>query len=360
MTPGGDGGAEQDGFDPPELVEPPAPPQVRAPLPDRDHDAAAEIADSGPDTAPMTAPGATVQDRPVFDIDSWMDAPPGTIPGLADAMLEDDLDRVFADDRFQEYDPVLPSGAEPGASVPAGEPVPGGEPVLAGVSPFGMPPDDAPVSADAGPVSARTRVLLIAGGIVVAVLALVAVFAAGRGMAGLTAGRPDADVRPSVRASAATLGIPTVLAAPGDRAWDRLAGGECLQGFTSAWASTFSVVDCAGTHTAQLLLRAPFDDARTAAYPGITAIEQRMAALCSATGVVDLARAGAASDLQVSYAFPATRAQWERGERDYWCFASRSSGAPISGSITAGAQQAVWTARSAPVVKPSPTPTKKK
>lgn len=343
--------------EPPPLIDPPAAPrrggtQDRPPL----------GPSSQPSTQPMTAPGA-IPERPLFDIDSWLEAPPGTMPGLADGALADaeepvpdgDLARAFAADRFHDYDEILPGEATDRA-----------EPVPAGISPFGMPPDDAPAAAPAaGPAQASglTRAFVIVGGVLVAALALVAVFAAGRGMAGLATGSGAPSAPPSASASpSAPAGVPTALAAPGAQPWDRLGGKECLQGYTSPWAQSFTVVDCSRVHTAQLLLRAPFADGKSAAYPGAAALEQRMPALCSAPGVVDLSRAGAASDLQLTFAFPATRRQWEDGDRDYWCFASRSSGAPISGSITGGAQEIVWAARATPKVSigPSPTPTAKK
>lgn len=321
----------------PPAVEPPALPDT-APMTQPTQSA------SQPATQPMTAPGAAVPaERPLFDIDSWMDAPPGTVPGLTDTRAaDDDLGRAFAPERFQEYDEVLPGEAR--------------EPVPAGVSPYGMPPDDAPAREAGSP--AALRALLWLGGTAAALLALVAVFAAGRGMAGILSGRVDALPTPPAASPAATgaPAIPTALAEPGIRPWDRLAGGECLQGFSGAWAQSFTVVECSRPHTAQLLLRAPFPDARKAAYPGATALQQRMPALCSAPGVVDLAKAGAASDLQLSYAFPATRDQWQDGDRDYWCFASRSSGAPIAGSIAAGAQQAVWAARAQATATSGPSP----
>ncbi|MBI5159840.1 MAG: hypothetical protein HY996_00225 [Micrococcales bacterium] len=321
-----------------------------------------ELHPTQPSTQPMTAPGA-VPPRPLFDVDSWMDAPPGTIPGLADAAAlagaahDDDLAQAFAADRFHDYDEILP-----GDELPAPGGVDRAETVAAGVSPFGMPPDDAPLADGLASAPGAVRRVLIVGSILVAGLALVAVYAAGRGMAGVVIGAIASPPPSAASTPAVPAGVPTALAAPGVQPWDRLAGGECLQGYSSPWAESFTVVDCSRVHTAQLLLRAPFPDAPKAAYPGITALEQRMSALCSASGVIDLGKAGAASDLQLGFAFPVTRRQWEDGERDYWCFASRSSGAPISGSITAGAQDAVWAARAAPTASsgPSPSPTPKR
>lgn len=327
MTPGGSGDRDEASA-PPDSVEPPA--TVES--------AATEPTPAGAATQPTAAGGrrpARVEPvRPVFEIDSWLEAPPGTFPGLAEAP-DDDLDRAFAADRFREYEHDVLPDAEP-----APEP--------AGVSPRGMGPAEA-----AARIRRPDRVQVLVGACVavIVVLALVASFAGGRAAARLddpVAGRTPAPV-PTAPAGPR---VPVSLAAPGIQPWDRLAGGECLQGFTTPWAESFSVVPCTQQHTAQLLLRARFPDSAKAAYPGATALQQRMAALCTAPSVVDLERAAAVSDLQLFPAYPATREQWQSGDRDYFCFVSRQSGAPIDGSVAGTAQRAVWATRA-----PRPEPT---
>ena len=68
-------------------------------------------------------------------------------------------------------------------------------------------------------------------------------------------------------------------------------------------------------------------------YPGEEALAAQMSLLCSAPGVLNLAAAGGVTDLQVQGAFPVSEEQWDAGERDYFCFVSRSSGEPITGSV---------------------------
>jgi hypothetical protein len=38
-------------------------------------------------------------------------------------------------------------------------------------------------------------------------------------------------------------------------------------------------------------------------------------------------------DLQVQASYPVTEAQWAEGERNYYCFANRAGGEPLTASI---------------------------
>jgi hypothetical protein len=127
---------------------------------------------------------------------------------------------------------------------------------------------------------------------------------------------------------------PRAAAAVGTHRWDALAGGECLQPYASPWAERFTVVACAQPHAAQLVVRGSFSTAPTAAYPGAQQLASQINLLCSKPGVINLAAAGALDDVQVQGAYPATAAQWSAGQRSYFCFASRASGKPITGSLT--------------------------
>ena len=124
---------------------------------------------------------------------------------------------------------------------------------------------------------------------------------------------------------------------PGDYRWDELWGGECLEPYVNAWQDEFTVVDCAVPHGGQLVARVPFPlpegQADYGPYPGEDALAAQIAILCSAPGVIDLAAAGAFTDIQLQGAFAVTEEQWEDGLTDYFCFVSRSSGEPLTGSL---------------------------
>ena len=62
-----------------------------------------------------------------------------------------------------------------------------------------------------------------------------------------------------------------------------------------------------------------------------------MSVLCSAPGVIDLAAAAKYSDVQIEASYPATAGQWDAGDHWYFCFVTRSSGEPLTGSVAAPA-----------------------
>jgi hypothetical protein len=57
-----------------------------------------------------------------------------------------------------------------------------------------------------------------------------------------------------------------------------------------------------------------------------------MADLCRAEGIIDPALIEGMNDLQVAASYP-VESQWAEGERTFYCFANRSSGEPLTGSI---------------------------
>ncbi|MCU1584271.1 MAG: hypothetical protein JWM49_827 [Microbacteriaceae bacterium] len=165
--------------------------------------------------------------------------------------------------------------------------------------------------------------------------------------------RVPAAASPSATARIAPVPTPTVVAVGpasiGSHRWDALRGGECVDPFTSPFAENFTVVDCAAAHAAQLLRRgtfpAPVAPAATATtatpspspsadeYPGLAALQAQIALLCGAPDVIDLAAASAYSDIQFQASYAATAAEWNGGQRDYFCFVNRSSAQPITGSL---------------------------
>ncbi|HEY0258928.1 MAG TPA: hypothetical protein VGC18_03675 [Lacisediminihabitans sp.] len=192
------------------------------------------------------------------------------------------------------------------------------------------------------PLPRNQRVLLWVAGVVVGVLALAVLFLVGTKLAGPSDSSPVVAVSTTPAASATPTPTPSqtpVTAGPaavGQHAWGDLRGGECLDPYQSPWAEKFTVVDCAAAHPAQMVFRGTFPDSTGAtAYPGVEALQTQINLLCSAPSVIDFSAAGAYSDIQFQAAYAATEKEWASGYHDYFCFVSRSSGQPITGSVAA-------------------------
>ncbi|OYX55185.1 MAG: hypothetical protein B7Y93_05090 [Micrococcales bacterium 32-70-13] len=233
------------------------------------------------------------------------------------------LDELFGAESFQEYEEALiPAAPRPSRRGSGGEPPAPGEPA---------PPR--------APLGRTQKTLLWVAGALVALLALVAIFFVGTRIPTLLGPAPGAEPSPTATPSP----TPTATARPigpvdpGEYRWDELGGGECLEPYVDAWQDEYTVVDCAEPHGGQLVRRAEFPlaegELEPGPYPGEEALAAQMSLLCTAPGVLDLAAAGGLTDVQVQGAFPATEEQWDSGARDYFCFASRSSGEPITGSL---------------------------
>lgn len=236
------------------------------------------------------------------------------------------------------------SGDRPSAS-PAGAP--------GGNGPTGNAPDERfgrVVNEGFGRLQAegrRGKQWLIGGAIAIIVVMLVAVFLLTRWIIGgdvqhqpdpsptkTSASQPrTSSAKPSTAASTtpapATADFATTPAGAGTHSWRDLAGGECLTDFTSVWAETFTVVDCATAHQAQLTHRGTIDGD----YPGAAELAAQMPSLCSSASALSLGAAGAYSDVQVQGAYPATDAEWATGDHFYSCFATRASGEAMTGSL---------------------------
>jgi hypothetical protein len=199
--------------------------------------------------------------------------------------------------------------------------------------------------------SGNTKLLLWSGGAVLAVLALIGLFFLGTrlpelfGSAPAPASATNALERVSVSPSPTPSASPSPSAppvsqvaavgplAPGTYSWQELRGGECLSGYESPWAEEFTVVDCAAPHPAQLVHRAAFSPADATAYPGVEALQAQINLLCSAPTVINFAAAGAYNDIQFAGSYAVNQQEWAAGQRDYFCFVTRSSGEPLTGSI---------------------------
>ncbi len=172
----------------------------------------------------------------------------------------------------------------------------------------------------------------IAGGLV-ALLVLVGLFYFGTMLSGGGGGGQAASPSASPTQSEEPVASPTAPQPVGVHAWNTLFGGECIDPFGSAWDEEFSVVDCAAPHAAQLVYRGTLQGDAAAPFPGEAEIASQMNLLCTAPGVIDPATVSGIDDLQVQAAFPVTEEQWAAGERTYYCFANRSGGELLTGSI---------------------------
>lgn len=187
----------------------------------------------------------------------------------------------------------------------------------------------------------RPGILVIVAGALAAVLALIGLFLLGTRIPEWTAApSPEPTPEPTVGTPTPTptpsptpVARPTAPAAPGVHEWTALFGGECLAEYVDPWQLEFTVVDCAEPHPAQLTYRGPLSTDAAAPYPGEEAIASQIPVICGAPTGLDLATAGAYADLQVQAAYPVSAEAWEAGERDYFCFVTRASGEPITGSV---------------------------
>ncbi|MBG6238765.1 hypothetical protein IWX78_001737 [Mycetocola sp. CAN_C7] len=199
-------------------------------------------------------------------------------------------------------------------------------------------PSTSPAQEGNGPGRRKPPRALVLGALaLVAVLILGGLFFLGSRLPALLAApTPTASETPPPTASATptpTVAPPTGPAALGEQKWTALAGGECLDPYSTPWAETFTVVDCAAAHPAQMVFSAPVNTDPEATYPGEDAILAQINLWCSAPGVLDADAAGQYSDLQVQGTYPVSEEQWAAGERTYYCFVSRSSGEPLTGSL---------------------------
>lgn len=230
------------------------------------------------------------------------------------------LDELFGTDKFEEFDDGLIS-AVPRATRRDAETADGGAP----------PPR--------APLTKNQKVLVWIAGSLAALLALVGLFFLGTRIPDLLGPAPGAEPSPTPTPTPTPTATerPVGPVAPGDYWWDELWGGECLEPFENAWQDQFTVVDCAVPHGGQLVARLPFPLPEGATeqgpYPGEEVLAGQIAILCSAPGVINLSAAGTLRDIQLQGAYAATEEQWNDGMQDYFCFVSRSSGEPLTGSL---------------------------
>lgn len=197
----------------------------------------------------------------------------------------------------------------------------------------------------------RGKQLLVVAAVVLIVVLLVAVFGLTRWILGSSiseeraaapnatsaASAPAESMTPSPTQEAAapsappqTLQFATTPATPGEHAWTDLAGGECLSPFTDAWAQTFTVVDCSAAHAAQLTARVQVEAGQ---WPGPEALAAQASQVCQSSQAIDTAAAAGFGDVQVQGSYAPDQSTWDRGNTFISCFATRSSGQPLTGSL---------------------------
>jgi hypothetical protein len=218
------------------------------------------------------------------------------------------IDALFGETAFQEYDPGL---------IPAD----GLSALVGGRARTEARP----------PMSRAQKVLLGVAAGLGGLLILVALFGIGTKIE-----LPKAEPAPeSTTPPAAVVAVapPVGPVAAGEHAWDGLLGTECVDPFSSAWQETYIVVDCNSPHAAQMIHHGIFDDEAFAAYPGADVLQSRVNLLCTPAAVIDYAAAKTYDDIQFSASYPATDAQWNAGNRSYYCFVNRASGDSLETSV---------------------------
>lgn len=220
------------------------------------------------------------------------------------------LDALFGETQFRQYEAGVLNPDE---------------------SPFAAKPDEPRVRAGA---SRSQKILLWVAGSLVAVLALIALFFVGTRLPALfTHQAPVVLSTPSASPTPTSTAKPVGPVPNGVHAWNELLGGECLNPYTNPWAEKFTVVDCATPHPAQMVFRGTFDTKTDPSFPGVDKLQAQISLLCAAPGVINLAAAGAYSDAQIQGSYAVNEEEWAAGEHDYFCFISRKTGQPLTGSV---------------------------
>jgi len=224
------------------------------------------------------------------------------------------LDALFRDDQFQEHNdqglmPLLPV-AKPGARKPS------------------------PNSTRTPLTQAQKTMIWVAGGLVV-VLFLIALYLLSFRVGEQTATREAAESVPTTTSQPVAPVDAVGPVDPGTHAWNELLGGECIDPFDSAWDTEFTVVECDDEHAAQMLVRAEIE--ADTPFPGVEPLASQVNTLCSAPEVLNFEVAGVVSDIQLTASFPADSAEWDAGDRTYYCFVERASGEPLPGDLALSA-----------------------
>jgi len=335
----------------------PPPPPLSAPVPVPGVPAA--VAPSPAAAGPAIIPPVR-RPETYFTSDSDDDVDPASpiaplIDLPVDSIFVSPIDSLFGETQFKDYEgePLvgpLPTGLNPfagafaspsaSASPSAATPTSANTSVIEGVAVPVAVPVAAPPSEPGAPFSKNQKLLFWLSGGVIALLVLAILFVVGTKIAAApTPAATSKSATPKVvpSSSAALTASATGPAAAGLHLWSDLRGGECVDPYSNPFDLRFTVVDCAAPHPAQMVFRGTFPGEATVAYPGLDSLQSQITSLCTAPGVIDLAKAGAYSDIQFRASFAATTEEWTKGQHDYFCFVNRSGGEPITGSL-AGTQ----------------------
>jgi Septum formation len=249
--------------------------------------------------------------------------PPPPTEAFSEVSGASGIDALFGETKFRDYEQ---------------DPAPTENPFAASSAPKAS-------SGSAGISTAQKALMWIAGSLV-ALLALLALFTLGTKLPGLLGPAPDVVAAPTTTTTPTPTEAPLGPIVPGDYFWNELLGGECINPYTGPWEQKYTVVDCATPHLAQLVIRGAFgpDDGFATPYPGIEALQSEVNLLCTAPSVIDYAKAQVYTDIQFEASFAATTDEWTSGDRDYYCFLSRSGGGLITEDIAQ------------PQVAPTPAP----
>jgi hypothetical protein len=268
-----------------------------------------------PASAPQAPQAFTDQPTEAYTVQPWQPAASEPVAPVVDpasgAEPTSAIDSLFGDHQFQAYEEV--GVLKTVQSIP------------------GMVSSDEPKEPRA-PLSSTQKALIGVAAGLVGVLILIGMFFLGQHI-----GTAQAQA-PSTSPTGASTKVPTPAgtggpAAPGTRSWSALQGGECIQPFSSAWATQFTVVDCANDHDAEMVFKGKLPDSSGVSYPTTTQFQTELTGLCSAPTAINYTAAKAVTDLQVSFSYPPSASKWIGGDRTYYCFVDRQSGGALPGDL---------------------------
>ena len=262
---------------------------------------------------------------------------PTEVFAVAGGPSGDALETLFAEEQFRE----VPVGPDPNEAPFARR----ASKSSRGASADGGSGGDGGDGGEAPPVAGfgRTQKILMAvAGALIGILALIVLFFLGTRLPDLLGPAPVITASPTPSASAdVEEAIGPV--EPGEYLWSELLGGECLEPYTDAWQTQYTVVDCAEPHTGQLVFRGSYqpepeegdeDSPATTAplipFPGVETLQAEIDGLCAANGVVNVEAFNNLRDVTMQGSYPATAEQWA-ADPSYRCFVTRSSGEPLDG-----------------------------
>jgi hypothetical protein len=118
-----------------------------------------------------------------------------------------------------------------------------------------------------------------------------------------------------------------------------LATGDCLQTYGSPWASAYPVIGCDSPHIAQVLSVGTLPEGSDAVFPGAKAVASETFGLCSNHDLIDWNWVAVWNeDVLIDLRYPNTSAEWDAGQRSYYCFVYTYSHHELTGSAVPSGQ----------------------